>query len=113
MQKEFHLVLGQFQVFQLLDGLKIREQSWRDTANYLTNGDSGEDFFLIEECSNLEEATNIANDYRIIIDRIREQITVQQASDSAPEYLARPKKGSASGFAIYIDTFFTGPVPAE
>lgn len=113
MQKEFHLVLRHGEVFQLLDGLEIREQSWRDTAQYLTTGEMGGEFFLIEECSDPEEATNIANDYRKIIDRIRNQITAQQTAAASPEYLTRPKEGTGAGYAIYIDTFLQGPVAVE
>src|SRR3954463_14268814 len=113
MEKDVHLVLGESQVFQLLDGLEIRETAWRNTAKYLTTGEMGGDFFLIEECSNPDEATNIADDYRTIIERIRKQITAQQVNYAAPEFLNRPKDGAAAGYTIYIDTFFTGPVPVE
>ena len=77
MQKQIHLTLGQSEIFQLLDGLKIRAEAWRKTAAYLRTGDSGDDAFLIEECSNPEEADAIANDYETIIAKIRTQLTNQ------------------------------------
>lgn len=63
---------------QLLDGLEIRAESWEKTAGYFRTGRTDEeDFFLIEECSDAEEADGIAGHYRAIIDRIRKQMEAQ------------------------------------
>lgn len=114
MRKQIHLVLGDVEIFQLLDGLKIREESWRKTAAYLeTEKFPDEDFFLIEECSNPDEAEKIADDYKIIIEKIRKQLTAQQAPVTSQDILQPPKEGTASGYAIYINTFFQGPVAVE
>ena len=112
--RKIHLVLGDSEISQLLDGLEIREESWRKTAAYLeTEKFPDDDFFLIEECSNPDEARNIADDYKTIIEKIRKQLTAQQAPVTSQDILEPPKDGTTSGHAIYIDTFFQGPVAAE
>src|SRR3954468_13368179 len=114
MRKQIHLVLGDSEIFQLLDGLEIREESWRKTAAYLeTEEFPGDEFFLIEECSNPDEARRIADDYKTIIDKIRKQLRAQEAPSTSDDILQPPKEGTASGYAIYIDTFFQGPVAIE
>lgn len=112
MQKQIHLLLGERDVFQLLDGLEIREEAWRNTAILLETGESPTEFFLAEECSKPEEARDIAEIYRSIIERIRKQLDAQHALP-APDPLPPPNEGATPGFAIYIDTFFTGAVPCE
>jgi hypothetical protein len=113
MQKQIHLVLGELEIGQLLDGLEIREQAWRNTAVYLETGESPEEFFLAEECSNEHEAQNIANIYKAIIAKIRKQLDFQKSPVTSLDILAPPKAGVASGYAIDIDTFFQGPVAVE
>jgi hypothetical protein len=114
MRKQIHLVLGDSEIFQLLDGLEIREDCWRKTAAYLeTEKFPDDEFFLIEECSNPDEARNIADDHKTSIDKIRKQLTAQQAPVTSEDILQPPKQGTTSGYAIYIDTFFQGPVAAE
>jgi hypothetical protein len=59
---------------QILDGLEIRAESWRRTAEYLRAGDMpAGDFFVIEECRDEEEAEAIAADYGRIIGMLVEQ----------------------------------------
>ena len=45
---------------QALDGLRCREEAWRNTAQYLETGDSPTEFFLAEECRDADEACAIA-----------------------------------------------------
>ena len=101
MQKQIHLVLGETEIGQLLDGLEIREQAWRNTAIYLETGESPEEFFLAEECSNEHEAQNIANIYKAIIAKIRKQLDFQKSPVTSLDILTPPKEGVASGYAIY------------
>ena len=63
---------------QILDGLEIRAESWRRTAEYLRTGDmpAGE-FFVIEECRDEEEAEAIAADYGRIIGKLVAQRDAQ------------------------------------
>lgn len=69
-----HIELDRDEVGQVLDGLEIRAQSWEQTAEYLRAGQMpvGE-VFLIEECSDGERATQIAERYRDTIQKIRTQ----------------------------------------
>jgi hypothetical protein len=114
MQKQIHLLLGDNEIFQLLDGLQIREEAWLKTAKYLETEELPDDeFFLIEECSDAREARNIAKDYRTIIDKIEKQQATQQSNANVQASLQPPKKGRQKGYAIYINTFFRGPVAIE
>jgi hypothetical protein len=79
MPKRFTLQLDSRDVFQLLDGLELRAQSWERTAEYLRSG-YVEDDYLVEECHKPEEADDIAAHYRAIIESIRKQVETQQWS---------------------------------
>jgi hypothetical protein len=114
MQKQIHLVLGELDVFQILDGLEVREESWRKTAAYLdTEEFPDDDAFVIEECSSAHEARNIADIYHTIIATIRKQLTFQQSPVTSEDILTPPKEGTISGYAIYIGTFCQGAVAVE
>ena len=63
----------------MLDGLEIREEAWRKTAQFLESGTVDDELFIAEECNGPEEASNIADDYRAIIDKIRKQLAAQLA----------------------------------
>ena len=58
---------------QIIDGLCVRQDSWRYTQQYLETGyvdvEQG-----IEECSKPEEAQNIADYYDKIIEKIQQQL---------------------------------------
>ncbi len=59
---------------QILDGLRCRADSWRETAAYLETGHASRDDFIAEECSDAEEAQNIAAHYERIIRSIENQL---------------------------------------
>src|ERR1051325_7429410 len=113
MQNEIQLTLGGFEVGQFLDGLEIRAEAWRKTAAYLRDEDTGDDFFLIEECSSADEADAIADDYTKIITKSRAQIENQPPPPPTPQTQSPPQSGVATAYAIYIDTFFQGRIPIE
>jgi hypothetical protein len=78
MRKSYTIQLEDVDVFQLLDGLQIRAESWERTARYLrTEKMPDGEFFIIEECSKPEEADDIAAHYRSIVSKIREQTEAQ------------------------------------
>ena len=78
MAKTYKIELGEQEVGQLLDGLEIREVSWRRTADYMRTGGMPEDeLFIIEECRDGAEADEIAGNYHSIIKSIRRQMEVQ------------------------------------
>jgi hypothetical protein len=78
MEKIFNIKLTGLDLEQLIDGLEMRAESWERTADYLrTEKVSADDMFVIEECSNPEEAENIANRYRSIINQIQSQMASQ------------------------------------
>ena len=72
--KEYVIRLSGLDLGQLIDGLEARATAWRLTATYLETGEAP-DGFVIEECSDAEEARRIAQHY----DRILGTILQQQA----------------------------------
>jgi hypothetical protein len=75
MRKTFTFKIEDIDLFQLLDGLEVRAESWERTAEYLRTEKMPEnEIFIIEECSKPEEAEQIANHYRSIIAKIRAQL---------------------------------------
>lgn len=78
MEKLYQIKLAEHDWGQILDGLKIRAESWRRTAEYLRIGDLPEgEFFIIEECSDEEEADGLAARYEEIIKNIKGQMESQ------------------------------------
>ena len=72
MKKIYRIKLDDFDLGQILDGLKIRAEAWEKTAGYHRTGESPLDF-IVEECNNADEAGRIANHYRSIIAKIQKQ----------------------------------------
>jgi len=77
MGKTFRITIDSFDLGQILDGLRVRAESWHNTAKYLESGESPEDFFVCEECRDAEEATQIADHYDKIISAIQRQVEQQ------------------------------------
>ena len=63
-------------IFQILDGLRERMMTWLATEQYLEQGYSHISDF-IEECSNPQEAREIAEFYEQIINSINQQLDMQ------------------------------------
>jgi hypothetical protein len=72
MKKTYRIELDDCELGQLLDGLEARADAWLKTADYHRTGHSPPDF-IVEECNDADEADSIANHYRSIIAKIREQ----------------------------------------
>lgn len=77
MLKNHRIELSETDLGQALDGLRVREESWRDTARYLREGIFWSEPFLCEECSDWEEAEKIADHYQRIIASIERQVAEQ------------------------------------
>ena len=57
MAKNYCIELDDLDLGQLLDGLESQAESWEKTADYLRTEEMPDsEIFLIEECSDLEEA---------------------------------------------------------
>ena len=68
MTKTYRIKLDEHDLGQLLDGLAIRADSWRRTAEYLRAGGMPDgELFMIEECSDEDEAEGMAATYGRII----------------------------------------------
>ena len=72
MSKTYRIELGDLGLGQLLDGLEARAEAWEKTASYHRTRESPPDF-LVEECSDADEADRIASHYRSIIAKIEKQ----------------------------------------
>ena len=73
----YRIELDELELGQLLDGLECRADSWEKTACYHRTGEAPPDF-LIEECSDADEADEIASRYRSIISKIEKQRDAQR-----------------------------------
>ena len=81
MAKTYRIELDEHDLGQLLDGLEIRADSWRRTAEYLRAGAMPDgELFMIEECSDEDEAEAIAADYGRIIGILMAQRDSQAAA---------------------------------
>ena len=77
-QKLITLELEKEEVGQILDGLEVRRDAWRRTADYLESGEMPDgEFFVVEECSDADEARWLAERYEAIIGKIRGQMQRQ------------------------------------
>lgn len=72
MDKNLTLTLPSLMVGQILDALYTRLESWEYTEEYLNTGYAREPY-CIEECSNPDEACQIADYYKEIIKSIEKQ----------------------------------------
>lgn len=72
MEKNITLTLPSLMVGQILDALYMRLETWEYTEEYLNTGYVREPY-CIEECSNPDEARQIADYYKEIIKSIEKQ----------------------------------------
>jgi len=77
MKREFVLKLNSVHVGQLLDGLRMRAESWRNTEVYMREGYQPDESISLEECTSEYEAEQIAELYESIIATIEEQVADQ------------------------------------
>lgn len=77
MKRDFVLKLNSVHVGQMLDGLRIRAESWRNTEIYMRNGYHPDESFVCEECTSEYEAEQIAELYESIISTIEQQVAEQ------------------------------------
>ena len=79
MRKRYTIGLDSLDLFQLIDGLEMRAESWEKTAEFLRTGYvSSDNPFIAEECHKPEEADDIAEHYRAIVRTIRQQMEAQE-----------------------------------
>lgn len=74
-EREYVIRLNGFDLGQMLDGLETRASAWRNTATYLSTGEAPTADFAAEECTDADEALQLADHY----DRIIAQVLEQQA----------------------------------
>lgn len=74
MAKTITLILDVADIFQILDALNDRADSWERTAKMLNGEFESEDFFVPEECHEASEAIEIAQHFKDISSNIEAQI---------------------------------------
>lgn len=77
MNKTFNIRIRSLDLGQILDGLRVRQESWLNTSIYLRDGYFPDDSFVCEDCSDWKEAKRIAAHYKRIIANIEKQIEIQ------------------------------------
>ena len=77
MGKQIRITLESLDVGQLLDGLRSRAESWRKTAEFFESGYVADHVFICEECSDSDEAIQIAQQYEKIVASIERQVAEQ------------------------------------
>ncbi|MCU0792354.1 MAG: hypothetical protein MUE42_05790 [Opitutaceae bacterium] len=99
------LKLDSNDIGQIIDGLRWRADSWRETADYLESGHASRNDFAAEECSDAEEARSIASHYERII---REVATQLHPPVGRRLKRKQPKSKPDCGYCIFINTLFQG-----
>ena len=66
MRSKYVIELDANDLGQVLDGLGVREEAWRNTAIFMRTGQMPKQSLVSEECRNGEEATRIAEHYKRI-----------------------------------------------
>ena len=79
--KTYLLRLNENDLGQILDGLHVREESWRKTADYFRSGYNPDGAFVLEDCNGEHEANQIALFYARIIRDLERQRDEQRSSD--------------------------------
>jgi hypothetical protein len=72
MSKTYLLQMDENDLGQIIDGLKVREESWRRTADFFESGYS-EELCAIEDCNDEHEAKQMALFYGRIIRNLERQ----------------------------------------
>ena len=85
MPENYFIRFSSMDLGQLIDGLCVREKSWRDTVTYLREGYIPDDSFVCEECKNKNEAKSIADHYKRLIDDLQRQRKKQDDNGLNPE----------------------------
>ena len=75
--KQLKIKIDSLDLSQILDGLRSRQESWKNTALFLRDGFFPDEAFVCEECSDADEAERIADHYKRIISSIERQIDAQ------------------------------------
>ena len=74
MQSNYTVTLSSGDMFQTIDALSSRAESYEQTARYLKGNHEANEHIIIEECSDHCEALLIAKHFREIIKKIEYQI---------------------------------------
>ena len=108
----YHFSLRTMDFGQVIDGLCARRDSWAETAKWF-RGECKDPFFMIEECSDDDEAQQIADHYTEIIETLQAQAEPQRGKKPV-QMLDRPKAGeTVAGWCLYGDVLGEGSGPME
>jgi hypothetical protein len=74
LESTYTVTLSSVDIFQTIDALSSRAESYEATARYLTGNHEADKHIIIEECRDHLEAQAIANHFREIINKIKHEI---------------------------------------
>ena len=74
MTTTYTITLSSVDIFQIIDALNLRANSYKQTARYLSGEAEANENLPLEECNDPFEAQEIANHFRIITKTIENQI---------------------------------------
>ena len=74
MKSIYTVTLSSVDLFQTIDALSSRAESYEQTARYFLGNYKVNEYIMIEECSDHFEAQAIAKHFREIIKKIEDQI---------------------------------------
>ena len=74
MKSKYTVTLSSVDIFQTIDALSSRAESYEQTARYLKGTHEANEHIIIEECSDQCEAHAIAKHFREIIKKIEDQV---------------------------------------
>ena len=108
----YHFSLRALDFGQMIDGICARRDAWAETAKWF-RGECEAPYFMIEECSDEQEAQQIADHYSEIVETLQKQAEPQRRR-KVRSLLERPKAGeTADGWCLYVNALCGGPQPAE
>ena len=81
-KRQTTLTLENADIFQILDALNHRAQSWENTEASLFGKFESDDIFIPEECDEPSEAAEIAQHFRDIISTIESQLVFRRSTKS-------------------------------
>ena len=74
LKSTYTVTLSSVDIFQTIDALSSRAESYEQTAHYLMGNHEANEHIIIEECRDHLEAQAIANHFREIIKKIQYEI---------------------------------------
>ncbi len=106
-----HLSLDERILGQIMDAIEVRQEAWSKTAAWY-RGELDDPFFVIEQCSDDEEAEDIAALYAEIERVLRFHLKQHELRSTLAVPIA-PQLDERSGWCLMVDVLVEGVTPTE